>query len=129
MACILDRKTSPSGKILEWVPEQIPSTKPFIHIVTSPSEPLTTQDNMNFVKTKTLIYSAFHQTARYINFEVGYPTDAKWFEFLSDKWNDFSNFFVGGFFEAVYTTTEKSSSTTATYIQVDAKSIDYDTRF
>jgi len=60
---------------------------------------------------------------------VGYPTDAKWFEFLSDKWNDFSNFFVGGFFEAVYTTTEKSSSTTATYIQVDAKSIDYDTRF
>ena len=40
MACILDRKTSPSGKILEWVPEQIPSTKPFIHIVTSPSEPI-----------------------------------------------------------------------------------------
>jgi hypothetical protein len=98
--------------------------KPFVHFITSASEPLTAQDDMNFVKTKSLIYSSFHKTARYVDFEVGYPKDAKWFDSLSDKWTEYSNFYVGGFLEAIY-----SPDPSTTYIQVDAKMIDYDTRF
>ncbi|GBC29647.2 hypothetical protein GLOIN_2v1793760 [Rhizophagus irregularis DAOM 181602=DAOM 197198] len=35
--------------------------------------------------TRSLIYSPFHQTAHYINFEVGYSKDTKWFDSLNDK--------------------------------------------
>lgn len=129
MACIINPQTGPTGEIIKWDPKQIPPMKPYIHIITSPSspsDPLTTQDNMNFVKTKSLIYSAFHKNARDINFDIGYPTDAKWFEFLKDKWGIYTNFFVVGFLKAVYSIDENGSSTT--YIQVDAKTIDYDIR-
>src|SRR5215211_4016676 len=111
MACILDLKTSQSGEVLQWDPAQIPSTKPFVHIVTSASGPLITQDNMYFVKTKSLIYSAFHPNSRYVNFEISYSKDAKWLDYLNDKWNDYANFFVGGFLEAIYSTDEKGLST------------------
>ena len=125
MACILDPKTGPNGEVLEWDQNQIPSTKPFIHIITSPTDGLTKQDDMNFVKTKSSIYTPFHPTARYINFDVGYSTNAKWFDFLSQKWNEYASFFIGGFLEAIYSSTGKDSST---YIQIDAKMIDYDNR-
>ena len=124
MACVFDPKTNPSGEVLKWDP---PHTKPFVHFVTSASEPLTTQNNVNFVKTKSLIYSAFHPTARYINFDVGYSKDAKWLDSLNDKWSDYANFFVGGFLEAIYSINEKGLNTV--YIQIDAKFIDYDIRF
>ncbi|GBC40549.2 hypothetical protein GLOIN_2v1884965 [Rhizophagus irregularis DAOM 181602=DAOM 197198] len=96
---------------------------PFVHITTSACEPLSTSNNMNFVKTKSLIYSPFHSAARYINFEIGYSSESKWLEYLSDKWSEFANFFVAGFLEAIYT----DGSTT--YVQIDAKLIDYDVRF
>ena len=82
---------------------------------------------MNFVKTRSLIYSAFHQTARYVNFDIGYSNEAKWLEFLKDKWKDYANFFVGGFLEAIYSINEKGSDTT--YAQINAKLVDYDVRF
>ncbi|PKY53742.1 hypothetical protein RhiirA4_472114 [Rhizophagus irregularis] len=123
MACLMDPKVGPNGEHLKWDPMQIPSTKPFVNISTSAEEPLTSYEDMNFVKTRSLIYSPFHQTARYINFEVGYSKDAKWFDSLNDKWGDYANFFVGGFLEAIYSTNDK------TYAQIDAKLIDYDVRF
>jgi hypothetical protein len=122
MAFIMDPRIGPNG-VLDWDPKRIPPTKPFVHIITSPAGPLVTQDEMNFIKTKSLIYTAFHSNARNINFEIGYPTDAKWFDFLKDKWPEYANFFIGGFLEAIYTINEN------TYIQIDAKSIDYDARF
>ena len=127
MACILDPKMSQSGEVMQWDPAQIPSTKPFVHIVISASGPLITQDNMYFVKTKSLIYSAFHSNSQYVNFEISYSKDAKWLDYLNDKWNDYANFFVGGFLEAIYSTDEKGLSTM--YAQIDAKSIDFDVRF
>jgi hypothetical protein len=78
---------------------------------------------MNFVKTRSLVYSPFHSTARNINFKVGYWKDAKWLESINDKWSEYANFFVGGFLEAVYSSNDK------TYAQIDAKMIDYDARF
>ncbi|CAB4373639.1 unnamed protein product [Rhizophagus irregularis] len=48
---------------------QIPSIRPFVNISTSAEEPLTSYKDINFVKTRSLIYSPFHQTAHYINFE------------------------------------------------------------
>jgi hypothetical protein len=123
MACVMEPKTGPGGEYLEWEPTQIPSNKPFVNIATSAEEPLSTYENMNFVKTRSLVYSPFHPSARYINFEVGYSKDSKWLESINDKWNDYANFFVGGFFEATYSTNDKI------YAQIDAKMIDYDVRF
>ncbi|CAB5357327.1 unnamed protein product [Rhizophagus irregularis] len=123
MACVMEPKMGPNGEHLKWDPTQIPSTKPFINISTSAEEPLTTYENMNFVKTRSLVYSPFHSSARNINFELGYSKDAKWLESINDKWSDYANFFVGGFLEAIYTANSK------TYAQVDAKMIDYDARF
>ncbi|PKC53070.1 hypothetical protein RhiirA1_404546, partial [Rhizophagus irregularis] len=74
----------------------------------------------SLVKTRSLIYSPFHQTTRYINFEVGYSKDVRWLDSLNDKWNDYANFFVGGFLEVIYSTNDR------TYAQIDAKLIDYD---
>jgi len=113
----------PTGEYLKWDPMHIPSTKPFVNISTSPEEPLSADENMNFVKTRSLVYSPFHSSARYINFEVGYSKDARWLSSIDDKWSDYANFFVGGFLEAIYPTNDK------TYVQIDAKLIDYDTRF
>src|ERR1044072_829213 len=120
MASIIDPKISPSGEVLHWDHTQVPCTNPFVHIVTSPSGTLITEDDMNFIKTKSLVYTVFHQNARYINFEIGYQKDAKWFDFLKDKWANFANFFIGGFLEAVYSTVEKDSN--VVYIQVNARS-------
>jgi len=119
----MEPKVGPNGERLKWEPMQIPSTKPFVNISTSANEPLTTYENMNFVKTRSLIYSPFHQVARYINFEVGYSKDAKWFDSINEKWNEYANFFIGGFLEAIYSDNDKM------YAQIDAKLIDYDVRF
>ena len=127
MACILEPRLGRNGEVLKWDPANIPSTKPFINIVTSPQESLSTCNDMNFIKTRSLIYSSFHKTARYVNFDIGYSTESKWLEYLKDKWNNYANFFVSGFFEAIYSTKEKNSD--VTYAQVDAKLIDYDPRF
>lgn len=127
MACIVDPKTSLTGEVLRWEPDNIPSSKPFVNIVTSPLGQLVTQDGIHFVKTKSLIYSVFHSSAKYVNFEIGYSVQAKWFEYLKDKWSEYSSFYVGGFVEGIYSTKEKGNETI--YIQVNAKSIDYDPRF
>jgi hypothetical protein len=111
----MEPKVGPTGEHLKWEPMNIPAAKPFVNISTSPEEALSTDEtSMNFVKTRSLVYSAFHSTARYVNFEVGYSKDAKWLGSIDDKWNDFSNFFVGGFLEAIYSINDK------TYIQIDA---------
>ena len=127
MACKIEPKLGQDGQLAKWDPKQIPSTKPFVRIVTSAYEPVTTIDNMRFVKTRSLIYTPFHKEARYVNFEIGYPKEAKWLEFVTEKWADYANFFVAGFFEAIYTASE--NGTTTTYAQIDAKNIDYDIRF
>ncbi|CAB4482682.1 unnamed protein product [Rhizophagus irregularis] len=127
MANVIEPKLGRDNEPLEWDPLKIPATKPFIRIATSAYEPVTIFNNMKFVKTRSLIYTPFHKEARYINFEVGYPKDAKWFDYLNDKWASYANFFVAGFFEGMYSTIENAS--TATYAQIDAKIIDYDARF
>ena len=126
MACIMDPKVGPNGEHLKWEPTEIPSTKPFVNIVTTASEPMLTFDSMNFVKMKSLIYSPFHKEARYVNFEIGYARDATWLEYLNNRWTEYANFFVGGFLEAIYSSGEKG--TTTTYAQINAKMVDYDTR-
>lgn len=130
MACVIKPHLGPSGEYTKWELTTIPSNKPFVSIVTGASEPLSSSDdlNMNFVKTKSLVFSPFHSNARYINFEIGYSKDAKWLDHLANKWNEFANFFVSGFLEAIYSINEEGGST-ITYIQVDAKLIDYDIRF
>ncbi|GES84728.1 hypothetical protein GLOIN_2v1873041 [Rhizophagus clarus] len=124
MACIIDPKLDQNNQPIPWDPMQIPSTKPFVNITTTAYEPLITVDNMKLVKTSTSIYSSFHKNARKINFEIGYSKDATWFDSVSEKWLDYAYFFVGGFYEATYSTNEKE-----TFTQVDAKIIDYDARF
>jgi hypothetical protein len=119
----MEPKTGPTGEYLKWDLMHIPSTKPFVNISTSAEEPLSADENMNFVKTRSLVYSPFHSSARHLNFEVGYSKDARWLGSIDDKWSDYANFFVGGFLEAIYPTNDK------TYIQIDAKLIDYDVRF
>lgn len=109
-----------------WEPNNIPTSKPFINIITSPLGQLVTQDDVHFIKTKSSVYSVFHPNARQINFEVGYSAHAKWFEYLKEKWNDYMSFYIGGFIEGVYSVNEKGQK--VVYIQVDAKSIDYDPR-
>ena len=86
MACKIEPKLGQDGQLAKWDPKQIPSTKPFVRIVTSAYEPVTTIDNMRFVKTRSLIYIPFHKEARYVNFEIGYPKEAKWLEFVTEKW-------------------------------------------
>ena len=125
MACILEPKIGQDGEILKWDPAEIPSTKPFINIATTPSETLSTHGDMNFVKTRSLIYSTFHEKARNINFDVGYSNKSKWLESLKDKWNSFANFFIAGFLENIYVNEKESES----YVQINAKLIDYDIRF
>src|SRR5688572_5535767 len=112
MACIIEPKIGSDGNYVKWDPTQIISTKPFVNIVTSASEPMITFDSMNFVKTKSLIYSPFHQEARHVNFEIGYAKNATWLEYLNDKWTQYANFFVGGFLEAIYSSKEKGLNTT-----------------
>src|SRR5687767_9456288 len=127
MACKMEPRLNQNGEPIKWNPEHIPPSKPFINIITSAYEPMTTFNNMRFVKTRSLIFTPFHKEAKYINFEVGYSQEAKWLEFVSDKWANFANFFVAGFLEAIYTAIENGSP--ITYVQIDAKIIDYDARF
>src|SRR6185437_4124544 len=127
MATIMEPKLDQNGEPLPWDPTTIPSTKPFVNISTTAYEPLTTFENMNFVKTRSSIYSSFHRTSRSVNFEVGYLKDAKWFESLNEKWTEFSTFFVAGFLESVYE--QDSTNTESIFAQIDAKIIDYDPRF
>ncbi|RIA97524.1 hypothetical protein C1645_813931 [Glomus cerebriforme] len=123
MARVIEPKIGPNGEYLKWEPTEIISTKPFVNISTTATEPLSTFENMNFVKTRSLIYTPFHSTAKYVNFEIGYQKDSKWLESITEKWKDYASFFVGGFIEAIYTSDKQ------TYIQIDAKLIDYDIRF
>ena len=127
MASKIDPKTNPSGEPVKWRPSNIPSTKPFVTIVTTAYEKITSFDTMNFVKTRSLLYTPFHKEARYVNFEIGYCKESKWLEFANDKWTNYANFFVSGYFEAVYTSNEKGSL--ITYAQIEAKLIDFDARF
>jgi len=127
MASKIEPGLNQEGNPINWDPERIPAAKPFVKLTTSAYEPVTTFDNMRFVKTKSLIYTPFHKEARYVNFEIGYSKEAKWLEFLNDKWLDYANFFVGGFFEGIYTVSEKGVTTTL--VQIEAKIIDCDTRF
>ncbi|CAG8509631.1 3237_t:CDS:2 [Rhizophagus irregularis] len=78
-------ESGPNSEHLKWDLMQIPSIRLFVNISTSAEEPLTSYEDINFVKTRSLIYSPFHQTAHYINFEVGYSKDTKWFDSLNDK--------------------------------------------
>jgi|ERR1051325_2243185 hypothetical protein len=126
MACKIEPRNK-DGELVNWDPSQIPPSKPFVKIVTSAYEQMTTFNDMRFIKTRSLIYTPFHKESRYVNFEIGYSKEAKWLDFVSDKWANFANFFVAGFFEAVYTATEKGLP--VTYVQIDAKIIDYDARF
>ncbi|GES90941.1 hypothetical protein GLOIN_2v1873041 [Rhizophagus clarus] len=106
MACILEPKIDSNGQHLEWDPTIIPSTKPFVHICITPYNSLTSFEGMNFIKTRSSIFSSFHKDARSVNFEIGYSKSSKWF------------------LEAVYSSNEKNTETT--YVQIDAKIIDYD---
>ena len=73
----MEPKIGPNGEHLKWEPMRIPAIKPFANISISAEEPLSTDETMNFVKTKSLIYSLFHSPSCYINFEVGYSKDVK----------------------------------------------------
>ena len=126
MACIMEPKMDSNGQRLAWDPATIPSTKPFVHICTTPYEPLTSLEDMNFIKARSSIYSSFHKNVRLINFEIGYSKTSKWFESLKDKWAEYTNFYIGGFLEAIYLSDEKDSETTTA--QINAKIIDYDTK-
>lgn len=108
-------------------PIKNPGYKAVMRIATSAYEPVIIFNNMKFVKTRSFTYTPFHKEARYINFEVGYQKDAKWFDYLNDKWTSYANFFVAGFFEGMYSAVE--NATPAIYVQIDAKIIDYDARF
>ncbi|CAB4487295.1 unnamed protein product [Rhizophagus irregularis] len=82
-------------------------------------------------RTQSPVYSPFHKTIRTINFDIGYSKEAKWFEMLNDKWSDYSSFYVAGFLEGIYVTDESNTdnSTEAVYAQINARIIDYDSRF
>ena len=123
MATVMDPKLGENGEHLKWNPTNIPPSKPFINVTTSACKPVSTDSDMHFVKTKSLVYSPFHKEACYINFEVGYNKNLKWLDHIHDKWTEYANFFVAGFLEAIYLTGGK------TYAQIDAKSIDFDIRF
>jgi hypothetical protein len=83
---------------------------------------------MNFIKTQSSIYSSFHKTTRTVNFEVGY-SKAKWLATLNDKWSEYSNFYVAGFLEDIYSINSTDSGTEIAYAQIDARIVDYDPRF
>lgn len=126
MACILDPKIDSNGQHLEWAPATIPFTKPFMHICTIPYDSLTSFEDMNFVKTRSSIFSSFHKDTRSVHFEIGYSKSSKWFESIKDKWNKYTNFYIKEFLEAVYLSSEKNTETT--YAQVDVKIIDFDVK-
>ena len=123
MACIMEPQKGLNNEDLKWDPTKIPPSRPFINISTSAEGQLSTYKNVNFIKTRSMVYFPFHSSARYVNFEIRYSRDARWLKSINDKWNEYSSFFVGGFLEAIYTEEDK------TYIQIDAKMIDYDIRF
>ena len=56
MACKIELRTNQDGKFINWEPSQIPPSKPFIKIVTSAYEPITTFNDMRFIKTHSLLY-------------------------------------------------------------------------
>ncbi|CAB4391610.1 unnamed protein product [Rhizophagus irregularis] len=131
MATIMEPRVDSNHKKLTWDPTSIPPSKPFVNISTTPSGPLTPLEDINFIKTQSPVYSPFHKTIRTINFDIGYSKEAKWFEMLNDKWSDYSSFYVAGFLEGIYVTDESNTdnSTEAVYAQINARIIDYDSRF
>ncbi|CAB4443208.1 unnamed protein product [Rhizophagus irregularis] len=62
---------------LEWDLATIPSTKPFMHICTTPYDSLTSFEDMNFVKTRSSIFSSFHKDTHSVHFEIGYSKSSK----------------------------------------------------
>ncbi|RIA79377.1 hypothetical protein C1645_840837 [Glomus cerebriforme] len=91
MARVIEPKIGPNDEYLKWKPTEIILTKPFVNIFTTATEPLSIFENMNFVKTQSLIYTPFHSIAKYINFEIDYQKDSKWLESITEKWKDYAN--------------------------------------
>src|SRR5579859_5254934 len=84
--------------------------------------------NIRFVKTRSSVYTPFHKEARNINFEIGYSKESKWLDYLDNKWNNYESFFITGFFEGIYTATNEKGPI-ITYIQVEAKLVDFDVKY
>ena len=80
MAIIMEPRKDSNSKNVPWNSTTIPPSKPFVNICTTAYEPVASVDDLNFVKTRSSIYSSFHKNARTINFDIGYPKEAKWFE-------------------------------------------------
>ena len=57
MATVMDPKLGENGEHLKWNPTNIPLSKPFINVTTSACEPVSTDGDMHFVKTKSLLVS------------------------------------------------------------------------
>ncbi|PKY48630.1 hypothetical protein RhiirA4_464275 [Rhizophagus irregularis] len=95
---------------LEWDLATIPSTKPFMHICTTPYDSLTSFEDMNFVKTRSSIFSSFHKDTHSVHFEIGYSKSSKWFESIKDKWNKYTNFYIGEFLEAKISNSQSLTS-------------------
>src|ERR1700722_19048246 len=115
MATVIEPKVDSNGKNLPWDPANIPASKPFINICTTACDSVMSFDDMNFVKTQSSIYSPFHNSARTINFDIGYSKEAKWFETLNNKWNEYTSFLIGEFLEEMYST-NKNNKTNAEII-------------
>jgi hypothetical protein len=129
MAIIMEPRVDSNNRKVPWDPASIPPSKPFVNISTTPSDSLTPLEEMNFIKTQSSIYSSFHKTTRTVNFDVGYSNKAKWLETLNDKWSEYSNFYVAGFLEDIYSVNSTDSGTEIAYAQINARIIDYDPRF
>src|SRR3954462_6876811 len=131
MATLIEPTIDSHNKKVSWDPTSIPPSKPFVNISTTPSDPLTTLEDVNFIKTLSSVYSSFHKTTRTVNFDIGYSKEAKWLETLNDKWSAYSNFYVAGFLEEIYVINENNTNNSAgiAYAQINARIIDYDPRF
>ena len=129
MAIIMEPRVDSNNRKVPWDPTNIPPLKPFVNISTTPSDSITPLEEMNFIKTQSSIYFPFHKTTRTVNFDIGYSNKAKWFETLNDKWDEYSNFYIAGFLEEIYSTNSTNSGTEISYAQINARIIDYDPRF
>ncbi|RIA83471.1 hypothetical protein C1645_459709 [Glomus cerebriforme] len=110
MTTIMEPKIDLNGKMIPWELTSISSSKPFINISTTAYEPITSLEDMNFVKTQSFIYFLFYKNTRTISFDIGYSKEAKWFEIFNDKQNEYSNFNIGEFLEEIYSINENNRS-------------------
>jgi hypothetical protein len=129
MAIIMEPRVDSNNRKVPWDPASISPSKPFINISTTPSDSLTPFEEMNFIKTQSPIYSPFHKTTRTVHFDVGYSNKAKWLETINDKWSEYSSFYVAGFLEDIYSINSTDGDTGTAYAQINARIIDFDSRF